>query len=303
MTTVKQNSYAQVRWAARLLVGAAAAFALTACEKNAGIPPSATPTLPPAEVTHPVPTTPPAAADGTAVKTPTPATPEPAAAAAAQPPPGVPAAAAGMGTIEGEVLLTGAAPELQPLKRGADPVCAKHEAMDETVLAKNGKLQNAVVRISKNAPAGSPVPSTPVIVDQQDCLYHPRVQAAMTGQKMAIRNSDGTLHNIHAYDGSKTLFNQAQPPKANEIQKDIKGAEVMKLKCDVHPWMTGYVVVSDNPFFSTTGADGHFSIAAPAGTYTLESWHERLGKKTQQVTVVAGQPAKVTFSYAPEDRG
>ncbi len=211
--------------------------------------------------------------------------------------------AAALGNIEGEVLLTGPAPQAQTLNRRADPVCSKHEAIDETVLAKNGKLQNAVVRISQNAPAGIAVPSTPVIVNQQDCLYHPRVQAARAGQKLAVRNGDGTLHNIHAYEGSKTLFNQAQPPKANEIQKDLKGAEVIKLKCDVHPWMTGYIVVSDNPFFSTTGADGHFSIAAPAGTYTLESWHERFGKKTQQVTVVAGQPAKVTFTYAPDDRG
>jgi hypothetical protein len=70
--------------------------------------------------------------------------------------------------------------------------------------------------------------------------------------------------------------------------------DVVKFKCDVHPWMTGYVLVTDNPFFSVTGDDGAFEIKnVPAGKYTVEVWHERLGSQTQEVTVADGKPVEL----------
>jgi plastocyanin len=205
------------------------------------------------------------------------------------------------GSIAGTVAFNGTAPKMEKLNRKADPVCAKTEANDETVLlSKDGKaVANVVVRITKNAPAGGKVPAEPVTIDQKECLYHPRVQAAMEGQKIQIKNSDGTLHNIHAYAGTKTLFNQAQPPKSKDIEKDLKAADVMKLKCDVHPWMTAYVVLNKNPYFATTNTDGKFEIKdVPAGKYTIEAWHEKLGTQTAEVTVEDGKAAdpKIAFS-------
>ncbi len=210
----------------------------------------------------------------------------------------------GTGSIEGEVSLIGAPPEMQPLKTGADPVCAKGGVlMDEAVLAKDGKLQNVVVRITTNAPQGS-IPAAPVVVDQHGCTYLPRVQASMKGQQLMVKNSDGTLHNVHTYlDGSKTWFNQAQPPKGKEIVRPIDKDGVVKLKCDVHPWMTGFIVLSDHPFAATTEAGGKFTLRdVPAGRYTLEAWHERFGKKTQELTVKGGEVAATSFSYAIGDR-
>ncbi len=205
------------------------------------------------------------------------------------------------GSISGSVGYTGAPVKMEKLNRKSDPVCAKKDFNDEaTLLSTDGKaLANVVVRITKNAPAGGKVPATPVVIDQQDCMYHPRVQAAMEGQKINVKNSDGTLHNIHAYNGTKTLFNQAQPPKAKDIEKDVKGAEVVKVKCDVHPWMTGYVVLNKNPYFATTDASGKFEIKdVPAGTYTVEAWHEKLGTKTAEVKVEEGKPADPKLSFS-----
>jgi hypothetical protein len=131
----------------------------------------------------------------------------------------------------------------------------------------------------------------------------------MEGQLVTIHNSDGTMHNVHTYaglKGGKTLANNAQPPGAKALEKLAKadGADVIKLKCDVHPWMTGFVVIAKSPYFAVTGADGKFSLKdVPAGTYALEAWHERLGVKKATVTVKPGEPANVELSYSAEDRG
>jgi len=207
----------------------------------------------------------------------------------------------GGGTISGTVSFTGTAPKATKLNRKSDPVCAKTEFDDETVLpGKGGKgLQNVLVRINSAVP-GAKMPTSDVMVDQKDCMYRPRVQGAVEGQKIMVRNDDGTLHNVHTYDGTKTLFNQAQPPKSPAIEKPIpKTANVVKLKCDVHPWMIGYVIVSKSPYFAVSQDTGQFEIKdVPAGTYTVEAWHEKLGTKTEQVTVTDGQTSDVKFSFA-----
>jgi plastocyanin len=186
------------------------------------------------------------------------------------------------GSITGTVDYAGAAPKPAPLNRKSDPYCAKTEMVDETVLtSKDGKhLQNVAIRV-KDAPAK---PGTgDVVVEQNQCMYRPRVQVATEGQKIMVRNNDGTLHNVHTYEGTKTLFNQAQPAKSKPIEKPIPpSASVLKLKCDVHPWMTGYVVVNKNPYAAVTKEDGSFEIKdVPPGDYTVEAWHEKLPAQTQ----------------------
>ena len=130
-------------------------------------------------------------------------------------------------------------------------------------------------------------------------MYSPRVQGAVEGQKIDITNADGTLHNVHAYAGTKTLFNQAQPPKSKELEKDApKDTDVVKLKCDVHPWMTGFIVINKTPYFAVTKDDGKFEIKdVPAGTYKLEAWHEKLGTQTAEVKVEEGKAADAKFSF------
>src|SRR5262245_43437828 len=173
------------------------------------------------------------------------------------------------GTIAGQVTYSGPAVKADKIERKSDPFCAKTDAFDETILlGKDGKsLQNVVVRL-KNGPAAA-IPAQPVTVDQSGCAYRPRVQGAVAGQKIEIRNTDPTLHNVHGYQGPKTMFNQAQPPKAPAIAKSLPAeGDVVKLKCDVHSWMVSYVVVSKGPF-GTSGEDGAFEIRdVPPGKYT-----------------------------------
>jgi plastocyanin len=207
---------------------------------------------------------------------------------------------AGHAIVAGYVKLSGTPPEMPMTRRDADPFCAKTPTKDEeVVVGPSGGLKNVVVRITGGLAGHYDPPSSPINVDQSACMYRPRVQAIVAGQPISIRNGDQTLHNVHGYKGPSTLFNQAQIPGLPPLVRKLGAAgDVLKLKCDVHPWMTGYVVVSDNPFFAVTGEDGQFKIGdVPPGTYTLTAWHERYGSKTAEVTVRGDKPTEVSFQY------
>jgi len=203
------------------------------------------------------------------------------------------------GNIAGSITYSGPAPKVEKVEHKGDAACANAEPGEEPiVLAKDGKgLQNVIVRL-KNGPAAA-APSEPVVINQSGCAYRPRVQGAVQGQKIEIRNGDPTLHNVHAYQGPKTVFNQAQPPKAPALAKPIPAdSDVIKLKCDVHPWMASYIVVSKGSF-GASSQDGRFEIKnVPPGKYTVEAWHEKLGVRTAEVTVEDGKTADLPFAFA-----
>ena len=223
--------------------------------------------------------------------------------AAASPAPGAPGAAAtpppAANAIKGTVKLTGAVPEMKMLKREADPYCGKVQMKDEEVIVSpSGGLKNVLVRITKGVTGTYAAPATPASIDQTDCMFRPRVQGIMAGQPLTVRNGDQTLHNVHTYKGASTIFNQAEIPGLPPMVKKFDGpSSIVKFKCDVHPWMTGFVGVTDHPFFAVTGDDGSFTIAnVPAGTYTIEAWHERFGSATSDVTVSKDKPAAVDLT-------
>ncbi|MGZ6142457.1 MAG: carboxypeptidase regulatory-like domain-containing protein [Myxococcales bacterium] len=207
-------------------------------------------------------------------------------------------------TIEGEVDFTGKAPVPGKLHREADPFCAKKPMTDPTVLVKGGKLENVWVHVTKGAKDAA-APSSVVEMDQKDCMYTPRVTTAVVGQKIQAKNGDPVLHNVHTYFGASTLFNKGMPnDKAAPIETAAKEEGVMKWKCDVHPWMRGYIGVSKSGLQAVSGESGSFKIEnVPPGKYTVEAWHEKYGTKTQEVTVEAGKPAKVIFKYDGTEKG
>ncbi|HUJ26891.1 MAG TPA: carboxypeptidase regulatory-like domain-containing protein, partial [Myxococcales bacterium] len=112
--------------------------------------------------------------------------------------------------------------------------------------------------------------------------------------------SDPVLHNVHAYLDAATLFNRGLPnDQAPPVQVTAAEAGLVRWKCDVHPWMRGYVGVSRNGLQAVTGGDGAFRIAnVPPGKYALEAWHERLGTQSQPLAVEAGKSARLTFTFA-----
>jgi plastocyanin len=205
------------------------------------------------------------------------------------------------GTITGSVSFKGEAPARDKLRRDSDPFCAKTEALADDVIVAKGKVRDVVVRI-KNGTAGThTAPATPVVLTQSACTYAPHVTTAMPGQALVVKNADATYHNVHGWLAAKTLWNESSPAGSADIEKaDVgKAGDVVELKCDVHPWMHAYVVVTDHPFVAVTGDDGSFTIAnVPAGKYVVEAWHPTLGTKTAKVTV-GKKAAKAAFTFTP----
>jgi hypothetical protein len=209
-----------------------------------------------------------------------------------------------VGSVAGTIRYTGSEDPDGAINMGADPNCqAMHSEPVETqkvVKSADNGLANVFVYLKSGVPARTyPVPAEPVTLDQQGCTYHPHVFGIQTGQKFVVKNSDETLHNIHAVPAVNEEFNQAQPFVNMTLEKTFDRTEVMlPFKCDVHPWMSAYVGVVNHPYFAVTGEHGGFSIKnVPAGTYTVEAWHEVFGKREQEVTVTAGGTADFSFDF------
>lgn len=204
------------------------------------------------------------------------------------------------GTLSGKVNFKGTAPKPKALKMNADPYCAKANAsaVDEVITVNgNGTLKNVFVYV-KDAKGGTPN-TTPVEFDQKGCIYHPRVIGVMVNQPVKIVNSDATLHNVHGLAKKNPQFNQGMNTKGQTIDKTFKSPELaLKVKCDVHGWMQAYFNVMEHPFFAVTNEKGEFNIAnLPAGDYTVETWHEKLGTKTEKVKVTdAGGSTEFTYA-------
>ena len=209
------------------------------------------------------------------------------------------------GTVSGKIVYKGKVPGRKALEMAADPLCAaKHtdparsEAM---VVNENGTLKNVFVYVKKGLEGKTfDTPAQPVILDQNGCLYVPHVIGVQTGQPIEILNSDGTLHNVHPRSKINREFNLAMPKFLKKKTAKFEKAEVMiPVKCDVHPWMQSYIGVLDHPFFSVTGDGGAFELKGlPAGTYTIEAWHEICGTQTQEVTVKEGAAQALDFTFA-----
>ena len=212
---------------------------------------------------------------------------------------------AGTATIVGKVTFRGVAPKLNPLKMAADPFCESTHggtvANEELLVNADGALRNVFVYIKAGINGSYPAPKEPVVLDQSGCLYRPRVQGMQTGQTLLIRNSDDTLHNIHALGENNPAFNVGQPARGMESKKVLAQPEVMlRFKCDVHPWMSGYIGVVPHPFYAVTSDAGQFTLKAlPSGTYVVEAWHEKLGTQTANVTVADGEAKTLEFTFAP----
>ena len=211
-----------------------------------------------------------------------------------------------VGTVNGKVFLDGDAPAADTIQMAADPNCARlHSSPVMTefvVVGDDGGLANAFVYVKSGLDQTYPVPSEPVLIDQTGCLYVPHVIGIQTGQTLQVRNSDETLHNIHAMPTNNKEFNIGQPVQGLTTEKVFDNPEVMvPFKCDMHKWMNSYAGVLDHPFFAVTGPDGSFSLeGVPAGNYVVEAWHERLGTKEMNVTVIAEGSAEANFAFTAE---
>lgn len=204
------------------------------------------------------------------------------------------------GTISGEVKFTGTPPTPEKITVTKDQeVCGKTEKVDESLLVgPNGGLQNVVVSVTDIA-KGKKMDETAATLDQKDCRYAPHIVLLPAGAELKIINSDGILHNIHTSSSKNPPFNRAQPKFKKEIDEKFTSPETVKLACDVHGWMSGWLIVEDHPYYAVTDANGAFKITeVPPGNYELKFWQEALGATTQQVSVKPNEETKVSVQMA-----
>ena len=182
---------------------------------------------------------------------------------------------AAAGEITGKVSLKGTPKPEIPIDLG--PSCGPMNPNKVTtrhyVVGSDNGLANVFVYLkdAKAAPATGDGP----VLDQKGCMYDPYVMGVVTGQKFKIKNSDATLHNVHATPKINKEFNFGQPLKDQVSEKSFDQAEVLvRMKCDVHPWMFAYMGVVDHPYFAVTDKDGNFKISGvPDGKYNIVAYH------------------------------
>jgi plastocyanin len=200
--------------------------------------------------------------------------------------------AQGGGTITG--VITTKAPGLKPLRVTMDQRVCGNELPDEAVVVDaSGRLANAVITlvgVKARAAAASGV------VMNEKCRFTPRVQVVRPNAPITTSSTDRVLHTTNAaMDGGKGLFNVAVPVPGINITRPLNGPGLVRLVCNTHPWMRGYIIVTDE-MAVVTGGDGSFTLPdVPAGTYELRVWHETLQAAPQKITVTAGQAITANF--------
>ena len=204
------------------------------------------------------------------------------------------AAGQGSGSITGRVTLSDP-PDPRMVAVTTDQAVCGTEVEDQAVVVDDaGGLANAVVLV-----AGVPWSERPsdATINNAGCYFVPRVQVLPTRTVVTIKSEDDTLHSTHAYDDrQRTLFNIAIPFPGLEVQRPFRRPGPVRIECDSHGWMRGWVYVTDD-LGTVTGSDGTFELTGiPAGTYQLTVWHERYEGATRQVTVAAGGTARADFT-------
>lgn len=171
---------------------------------------------------------------------------------------------------------------------------------EELIVNANGTLSNVFVYI-QNGLQGKvfETPTGVETIDQKGCRFAPHVLGIRTGQTLKVLNSDPVSHNIHPMPAINREWNQGQAPGAAPLEREFARPEIMvPVKCNVHSWMRSYIGVLDHPYFAVTGPDGTFELKnVPPGEFTIEAWHEKLGKQQQKVTLPASARGVAEFSY------
>jgi len=220
------------------------------------------------------------------------------------PPPGaIPAEQSiGSAVIEGRVVFDGAPPPRRPIRMSSEAACHRPgtEALSEDlIVSPDGGLKNAYVHITSGL--GDRIfapPTAPAVMDQAGCTFVPHVLDVQADQVIEFANGDPVVHNVRAIGEKNRLFNVSMPGKGKSVRRYFSVPEVVKIRCDIHAWMSAFIPVESHPFHRVTGDDGSFALRGlPAGQYMVEVWHEKLGTRQQTVQVAEGETRKVDITF------
>jgi len=205
------------------------------------------------------------------------------------------------GSIRGEVKFNDAPPKVAPIKVTKDQdYCGETLPNEIYLIDVSGGLANVVVSIEAAPVTAIVDPQKINTMENNGCRYAPRILAMQKGERLRVKNADPKLHIPHSYLQEKTVFMLSLPFRNTilDATQKIRESGIMKLVCDTHAWMLGYVHVFDHRFFAVTDERGAFSITnIPPGTYTLKAWHEDAGIKSQEITVPENGDVRASFEF------
>ncbi len=208
------------------------------------------------------------------------------------------------GTITGKVSFSGddPAPEVYAINKDND-VCGTGSRKIDYIKVNDGALNDVVVYLDR-VKEGKAFPDGAGDIDQKGCAFRPFLQVMVNTREVDVLNSDPVNHNIHTYEligrARRTVFNISQREQGSKVTKTVRlrRGKAMKIECDVHDFMHGFVFVARNPYYAVVDENGRFNIdGVPPGTYTLKAWHGTLGEEKGKVTVEAGGTATVNFTF------
>ncbi len=201
----------------------------------------------------------------------------------------------GGSTVSGQVVFHGTTPTRQIIPNKDVETCGgpREDALIE--VGPGGGVANTLVYLA-DVDKGKAWPAAkPVELVNHHCRFEPELQVIRPGS-IDIVNKDPVLHNTHGYYGRRTAFNTALPNQDQRVTAELMKTGTVRVDCDAHGWMEGWVFVRDNPYYAVTGADGKFAIAdVPPGTYKLVVMQPYSKLIEQSVTVGAGKPGGLSF--------
>jgi plastocyanin len=210
---------------------------------------------------------------------------------------------AGAAVIKGVVKFAGTVPAPKAIRMSADPSCAKQHPgpvlTREVIADSKGGLQNVVVFVADGLGDRTfDPPKEPVVIEQKGCQYQPHVLVVRANQPLDVVNDDPTAHNIHPTPANNREWNKAELPGAKIEEAFAREEVAIPVKCNIHPWMRGYIAVFKHPYFVVTKEDGSFALPnLPPGTYTIKAWHEKLGTVTQTITIGTNETKELSFVF------
>ncbi|MEE8496407.1 MAG: DUF2012 domain-containing protein [Xanthomonadales bacterium] len=210
------------------------------------------------------------------------------------------------GTLSGKVVFSGADPAPQSYTiDGNTDVCGNSQEIDY-VKVNNGALTDVVVYLDK-VPAGKAFSDEEAEIDQVGCKFLPFFSVMINGQDLKVHNSDAVAHNVHTFEligaSKRTAFNVNQPDQGSVLTKRVKlrRGNAMKLECDQHAFMHGFIFVAKNPYYTLVAEDGSFTIDnIPPGSYTLRAWHATLVDQEAMVEIISSGTAVHNFEFQGE---
>ncbi len=184
----------------------------------------------------------------------------------------------------------------------SDPYCGEDLVSDDLLVGENKELRDAVIYLDIKTDKKIDDQGEAVI-DQKGCLFVPKITLAKPGDKIKIKNSDETLHNFHIVSDFNPEINSGMPNKGSELIYQPTAAEFIKMKCDVHPWMGGWIVVRKHPYYAISGPDGLAELKdIPVGKYRLHMRHFSLGHMEQEIEVKENETTSISVEFVKEKK-